>query len=47
MPMPGFATFETDAEARAEWQATHKLQRDPRITTLGFCARAASMNCRN
>ena len=36
--------LETDAEARAEWQATHKLQRDPRITTLGRFLRKSSLD---
>lgn len=32
------------AEARAEWDADHKLKRDPRITTLGRFARLYSLD---
>jgi exopolysaccharide production protein ExoY len=33
-----------DADARAEWAATHKLKRDPRITRLGSFLRTSSLD---
>lgn len=34
----------TDAAARAEWEATHKLQKDPRITAVGRLLRKSSLD---
>ena len=34
----------TDAEARAEWDATRKLKHDPRVTTVGRFLRASSLD---
>jgi len=36
--------LETDAEARAEWQATQKLRLDPRITPLGRFLRRSCLD---
>lgn len=36
--------LETDAEARAEWQATQKLRQDPRITPLGRFLRRSCLD---
>jgi exopolysaccharide production protein ExoY len=34
----------TDAEARAEWEATYKLTHDPRVTALGQVLRKTSLD---
>ena len=34
----------TDAQARAEWEADHKLRNDPRITTFGSFLRKSSLD---
>ncbi|MET3470206.1 lipopolysaccharide/colanic/teichoic acid biosynthesis glycosyltransferase [Novosphingobium sp. 1529] len=36
--------LETDPAARAEWEATHKLQNDPRITAVGRLLRKSSLD---
>ena len=36
--------LETDPVARAEWDATHKLQNDPRITAVGRLLRKSSLD---
>jgi UDP-galactose-lipid carrier transferase len=36
--------LETDPQARAEWEATHKLHDDPRITPLGRILRKSSID---
>jgi Undecaprenyl-phosphate galactose phosphotransferase WbaP len=36
--------LETNPEYRAEWEATHKLKHDPRITPLGKILRATSLD---
>lgn len=36
--------LERDPQARAEWQATQKLENDPRITTLGNFLRKSSLD---
>ncbi len=36
--------LQTDPEAAAEWQATQKLRRDPRITRIGRLLRASSLD---
>jgi lipopolysaccharide/colanic/teichoic acid biosynthesis glycosyltransferase len=38
------AYLATDPEARAEWDATQKLKRDPRITTVGRIIRKTSID---
>jgi lipopolysaccharide/colanic/teichoic acid biosynthesis glycosyltransferase len=36
--------LESDSAARAEWEATHKLQNDPRITCVGRLLRKSSLD---
>ncbi len=36
--------LQTDPRARAQWQATHKLQDDPRITSIGRVLRKTSLD---
>jgi Undecaprenyl-phosphate galactose phosphotransferase WbaP len=36
--------LDSDAEAREEWEATHKLKNDPRITRLGAFLRKSSLD---
>jgi exopolysaccharide production protein ExoY len=38
------ALLATDPKARAEWDATRKLKRDPRVTTVGRFLRASSFD---
>ncbi|OIQ68347.1 UDP-glucose:undecaprenyl-phosphate glucose-1-phosphate transferase [mine drainage metagenome] len=38
------AVLATDPEARREWDADHKLRKDPRITILGRFLRASSLD---
>lgn len=38
------ALLATDAEARAEWEATRKLKNDPRVTWIGRVLRATSLD---
>ena len=38
------ALLASDAEARAEWEATRKLRHDPRITRIGRFLRATSLD---
>jgi len=38
------ALLESDTAARAEWEATRKLKRDPRITRIGRLLRATSLD---
>ncbi len=36
--------LDSDADARLEWEQTHKLQNDPRVTRLGRLLRASSVD---
>lgn len=36
--------LQNDAAARAEWDATHKLMKDPRVTRIGAFLRATSLD---
>jgi lipopolysaccharide/colanic/teichoic acid biosynthesis glycosyltransferase len=38
------ALLATDADARAEWEATRKLKNDPRVTWIGRVLRATSLD---
>jgi Undecaprenyl-phosphate galactose phosphotransferase WbaP len=38
------ALLESDAEARAEWEATRKLKNDPRVTRVGRLLRSTSLD---